>query len=137
VVTLDSTHMLVSARDTSDAGVAVTDVMIFELSRSVAPPGLSWYSANGRATLGDSAYLFTSPGQRSLAVRFFRGARVDARDAQVIDVPNLTVLHSRFLTWDVLPKFPSAQRCVPNAGTGREAHACFLVGERRVEFPIR
>jgi beta-lactamase regulating signal transducer with metallopeptidase domain len=156
VATFDSSHVVVAARDTSDAGFATTDVFILAMRKGTVPPDLDRHTKTGRGTLTDSVFYYASPGQRTLAFRFNPRAVVRESGAQIVDVEKMTAIHSSVLTWDVLPQFATAPRCVPSSRPEPPQHAarrlgsvpidpwtleegaraCIVIGGTRVEFPI-
>jgi hypothetical protein len=154
VVYIDSTNLLVAARDTADEGV--TAFFVFETTRGTTTPDLVWSTTAGRVLLSDSVMSFTSPnpGNTPLVLRL-SPARTPTRRPDVLElrIANMMMAQMHGISWDVIAQLPAAPRCtaaqresesMPSVIPGRLApgagdelpRACYVTSGQRFQFPI-
>ena len=154
VVYVDSTNLLVAARDTADVGV--TAFFVFETAPGTTTPDLVWSTTSGRALLSDSLMSFasSSPATKPLVLRLWPAFRRTAR-TDVVELPtdNMMMAQMHGIPWDAIAQLATAPQCtqaqresetmssvIPRpsaAGAGSELRrACFVTNGQRFQFPI-
>jgi hypothetical protein len=154
VVYIDSTNLLVAARDTADEGV--TAFFVFETRPGSITPDLVWSTTTGRALLSDSVMSFASPnGQiRPLVLRAWPApSRAPRPGALELRIDNMMMAQMHGIPWEAIALLPTAPRCtaaeresetMPTVIPGRLApgaaddlrRACFVTNGQRFQFPI-
>jgi hypothetical protein len=153
VVHIDSTNLLVAARDTADVGV--TAFFVFETTPGTTSPDLVWSTTAGRALLSDSVMSFTSANQgtRPLVLLLWPARmRTPRPDVVELRIANMMMAQMRGIPWDVIAQLPAAPHCtaaqrqsdtMPSVMPGRSApaaedehRACFVTSGQRFQFPI-
>jgi hypothetical protein len=153
VVYIDSTNLLVAARDTADEGV--TAFFVYETMPGTTTPDLIWSTTTGRSLLSDSVMSFTSPDRqiRPLVLRVWPApTRMPRPRALDLRIDNMMMAQMRGIPWDAIAQLPTAPRCtaaqrdsetMPTVIPGRtappaanERRACFVTNGQRFQFPI-
>jgi len=154
VVAVDSTHILVVARDTADVGVRITAFIVYETQTGSVPTDLAWSTTSGRAELSKTTVTYAGPDAvtKRLVLRF-KSAGVITPDpnAHSFLINNILIAQMQGIPWDVIAALPTSPRCAPvdqepgvirpRPGGGilideKLARACFTVRGERFEFPI-
>ncbi len=153
VVYVDSTNLLVAARDTADVGI--TAFFVFQTEPGTTTPDLVWSTTTGRAELSDSTMSFTSPaaGTRPLVLRLRATQRKPRADVLELRIDNMMMAEMHGIPWETIAQLPVSLRCtaaeresetMPRVGLGRERpgttdelpRACFVTGGNRFDFAI-
>ena len=154
VLYVDSTNLLVAARDTADVGI--TAFFVFRTEPGAITSDLVWSTTTGGAELNDTTMSFISPaaGTRPLVVRLRAGQTTTRRtDALELEVDEMMMAEMHGIPWETIARLPGSPRCtraeresetMPGVGPGRKRpgtadelrRACFVPGGSRFEFPV-
>jgi hypothetical protein len=134
VVTIDSTRLLVAARDTADVGI--TAFFVFQTRPGTTTPDLVWSTTRGRAELSDTAMSFagTDGGTRGLVLRTRPVRTNDRLDVLELHFAQMMMAEMSGTPWESIAALPTSPRCTP--GQREVQRACFVVRGQRFEFPL-
>ena len=154
VAWVDSTNLLVAARDTADIGI--TAFFVFQTEPGTTASDLVWSTTNGRAELNDTTMSFISPAAvtKPLVIRL-RGRPGDMPRTDVIElkIDEMMMAEMHGIPWETIARLPGSPRCTAAeregetmADVGQERsspriademrRACFVTRGSRFQFPI-
>jgi len=154
VAYVDSTNLLVAARDTADIGI--TAFFVFQTEPGTTASDLVWSTTNGRAELNDTTMSFISPtaGRKPLVIRL-RDTPGHAPRTDVIElkIDVMMMAEMQGIPWETIAQLPGSPRCtateresetMTSVGPGRSSpeiademrRACFVTRGSRFQFPV-
>ena len=129
VVHIDSTNVLVAARDTADVGI--TAFFVFQTEPGTTTSDLVWSTTTGRAELNDTTMSFISPaeGTKPLVLRLRATPGSTPRtDVIELKIDQMMMAEMQGIPWETIAQLPASRRCT---ATERESEMMADVGQRR------